>query len=96
MEPISSNTTHLTNFPFHPIWEVCDGMEYDNNKIKTLFHSQISLGMNLSPFFSHSNQLSSSVVCLYSFSVLGIATDSVFVASRWCSCVFYVVVFYPF
>ena len=36
MEPIPSNTTHLTNFPFHPIWEVCDGMEYNNNKITTL------------------------------------------------------------
>jgi hypothetical protein len=30
MECIPSNTTHLCNFPFPPIWGVCDGMVHNN------------------------------------------------------------------
>jgi hypothetical protein len=30
MECIPSNTTHSCNFPFPPIWGVCDGMVHNN------------------------------------------------------------------
>jgi len=36
MELIPSNTTHLTNFPFPPIWGVSNGMEHINKTITTL------------------------------------------------------------
>jgi len=36
MEPIPSNTTHLLNFPFLPIWGVFNGIEHINNTLTIL------------------------------------------------------------
>ena len=46
--------THLTNFPFHPIWSISNGMEHSNNKITilSLFFSISLQPLILLVFFS--------------------------------------------